>query len=108
LGSFFFLKLFFVLSGQERRLILLSGLFFFSGAVLVELITGLMWTSLGYSRDTIYWSVMVAVEESLEMLGVAFFVYALLLYMTREISQMSFQFPSNKLPEINNFDILSR
>jgi len=106
LGCIFFFKVYSTLPRRERGLVLYSGFFFFSGAVIVELMTSLIWTQSGYDRNTIYWSVMVAIEESLEMLGVAFFIYALLSYIAQDVSQISFRFPPIVRTEMKNFKVL--
>lgn len=66
---------------QTRRLFLLAGGFYISGALGVEMIGG-YYASLTGSKNSMIYAIIVTVEESLEMLGIAVFIYSLLHYVS--------------------------
>ena len=66
---------------QTRRLFLLSGSLYVSGTLGMEMIGG-YYASLINNRNDIIYAVIVTIEESLEMLGVAVFIYSLLHYIS--------------------------
>ena len=69
------------LPAQTRGLFLLAGSLYVSGTLGVEMIGG-YYSSLMNDRNDIIYTVIVTVEESLEMLGVAVFIYSLLHYIS--------------------------
>ncbi|NJR73904.1 MAG: hypothetical protein HC773_10060 [Scytonema sp. CRU_2_7] len=75
-----FLRFLAVLPAKTRRLFLIAGTVFVSGAIGTELVSG-YYVELHGAGDMIY--VMIAtIEEFLEMVGIAIFTYALLSYIT--------------------------
>lgn len=70
-------------SKNIKRLFLISGFIYVLGALGFELLEAKNDSSLNYSEvlNTIYYSI----EELLEMLGIAIFIYSLLLYIKNEI-----------------------
>jgi hypothetical protein len=72
----------FALPSDVLRLAVASAMVFIAGAVGVELAT---WTSRRIDPASAVIEFMPLVEESLEMLGVALFIYALLLYIARHL-----------------------
>jgi hypothetical protein len=72
----------FALPSDVLRLALASGLVFITGAVGVELAT---WISRRTDPNSVAVEFMPLFEESLEMLGAAIFIYALLLYIARHL-----------------------
>lgn len=87
--SLYFLRFFLHLPKQQKRLIILSGGLFLSGSVITELFGSLLWESSGYNMVTAPYILIVALEESLEMLGVAVLIYALLNYISEAIGSFS-------------------
>jgi len=67
---------------RARWLFLLSGLIYISGVVGIEVLSGLM--KYNYGTADIRFALMTTFEESLEMLGIMTFIYALTDYMGRE------------------------
>jgi hypothetical protein len=68
----------FLLHLRRRTAVLfaVSGIVYFGGAVVMELL------SVSYNTNTLRYYMMTLWEEGLEMLGVVFFLYALLAYMS--------------------------
>ncbi len=75
----FMLKWLFSLPWKTKKLLLLSFFLFIAGAVGMEVVSGAYWASNGFHFDFMY-SVLNAVEEGLEMIGVIIAIYALLEY----------------------------
>jgi hypothetical protein len=67
-----------------RRLIVIAGSVFVSGALGVELIEGWYYAAHDETEDLVY-ELLVTLEESLEMLGTIVFCYALLLFLADEL-----------------------
>ena len=67
---------------RARWLFLLSGVIYISGVVGIEVLSGLM--KYHYGTADLRFALMTTFEESLEMLGIMAFVYALTDYMGRE------------------------
>lgn len=77
---FFYFKFLMQLPRRVRFLMVLSGIFFVSGAVLLEMVGGNYYSSNGYKMDYTF-SLIATVEEFMEMLGVSFFIYSLLVHI---------------------------
>lgn len=75
-----YLGFFFHLPAKQRLLFLVSGLLYVGGAVGLEMVNGLVASIFGEQKGIVRIMIPVA-EESLEMLGMVVFVYALLSYM---------------------------
>jgi hypothetical protein len=67
-----------------RRLIVIAGSLYVSGALGVELIEGWYYAAHDETEDLVY-ELLVTFEESLEMLGTIVFCYALLLFLADEL-----------------------
>ncbi|NJD76924.1 MAG: hypothetical protein FIB08_07500 [Candidatus Methanoperedens sp.] len=63
-----------------RFLFILAGVFFVSGSLIMELAGG--WYEFSNGKENLAYAMISTVEESLEMIGAAFFVYTLLIYMS--------------------------
>lgn len=63
-----------------RRLFLLAGSLYVSGALGMEMIGG-YYVGITGSHNNMLYAVVVTIEESLEMLGIAVFIYSLLHYV---------------------------
>lgn len=89
--SLYFLKFFRSLPKYEKGLILISGFLFMTGAIGVELIASLIWAAGEYSRDSFAYAIVAALEEGLEKLGVATFIYALLFHISVSFGEVTLQ-----------------
>jgi hypothetical protein len=65
---------------KTRRLFLLSGSIFVTGALGIEMVGGYYVSS--YGQENMIYQIIVTIEEFLEMLGVIVFIYGLLSYMS--------------------------
>ena len=74
-----YLKFFLALPKQTRLLVFVAGCTYVSGALGLELVGGEIETHWG--NQNMMWALETTVEEFLEMLGVAVFIYALLVYL---------------------------
>lgn len=86
--GFSYLKFLRALPRATGRLFLIAGLLYVSGALGVEMF-GAKVASQG-EMDSMFYAVLVAVEEGLEMFGIVLFIYALLSYMGRREMVASF------------------
>jgi hypothetical protein len=75
---------------KTRRQILVAWTVFFSGAVLVEMIGG--WYEGNYGANSLVYTLITTVEESLEMTGVMLLIHALLIYLAENISEIRWVF----------------
>jgi len=78
-----FLKWLLGLPRSTRNLFLLAAVMFIGGAIGIELIGS--YVDASGSRHTLLYRLLIAVEESLEMTGVAVFIFGLLGYMRDEL-----------------------
>lgn len=69
------------LPAQTRCLFLLAGSLYISGTLGMEMIGGYYYSLINGQQNIIY-AVIVTIEESLEMLGIAVFIYSLLHYIS--------------------------
>ena len=69
------------LSPKTRFLFVFAGIVFVSGAIGMEMIGGKVFLILDKSIDNLLYSAIATVEETLEMMGIVFFIYALLDYI---------------------------
>lgn len=84
-----FLKFLTHLPAQTRRLFLIAGLIFVTGALGVEMVGG--YYSNLYGERNIGYAIITTIEELLEMLGIVAFIYALLSYMSFHITSVGLQ-----------------
>ena len=89
----FFLKFLSHLPAKTRHSFLLAGTLFIGGSIGFELIGG-HYAELHGTRDLFY-SMLVTVEESLEMAGVIVFIWALLVYITDTYKDVQFRFDNS-------------
>ncbi|CAN5596168.1 hypothetical protein BH23BAC1_BH23BAC1_19380 [soil metagenome] len=76
----FFIKFLKSLPKKISLLFLISGLIFISGAIGMELPGAYLWFNTG-GFNSLYYNLAATVEELLEMLGIAVFIYAILKYL---------------------------
>jgi len=81
---FFFLGLIRSLSASTRKGTLLSAGIFLGGAVGMELVSGYAVDVLGI-RDNLSYSMLNVLENGLELLGIALFIYVLLRHIAEEL-----------------------
>ena len=74
---------------KTRNLFLISGAIYVGGAIGIEMIGG--YHSEAYGEDTPLYSLITTIEESMEMLGIVLFIYALLSYITSYLKTVNFQ-----------------
>jgi len=72
---------------KSMVLFLLSGTIYISGAIGFELIGGLRAESHGFNN--LVYSLITTTEELLEMLGIALFIYSLLVYITEQFNHFT-------------------
>lgn len=86
----FFLRFLLRLPAKTKRVFLTAATLYIGGAIGVELIGG-SWAELHGKRNLMY-SMIATVEESLEMMGVIVFIWALLAYIADEYKEVRFRF----------------
>ena len=64
-----------------------SGVIFVSGAIGLEMLGG--WYVSNYSNNDLIWGYIYTIEELLEMFGVSYFIYGLLIYLKDECHILS-------------------
>ncbi|MDN5213592.1 hypothetical protein QQ020_16085 [Fulvivirgaceae bacterium BMA12] len=75
----FLFKFVWNLPNRTRRLFIISGFIFLSGALGLEMIAGSYWEESGWS--SMIYKILAFSEETLEMTGVSLFIFALLDYI---------------------------
>lgn len=83
-----FLKFIKALPQKTRNLFIKAGTIYISGTLGMEMISG--YYSSNYGENNIVYSVITTIEESLEMLGIVVFIYALLSYIKLQIAEVEF------------------
>jgi hypothetical protein len=81
-----FLRFIFGLPRKTSRLIILSGATYLSGALGFEMLGGFAASSFGESSGI--YALAATIEELLEMVGIALFIYSLLSYMSTYMSSL--------------------
>lgn len=74
-----FVRFLAALPARIRRLILIAGTVYVGSALGVEMLDG--YYAQMYSNDNMMYSILTTIEESMEMLGIIIFIYALLSYI---------------------------
>lgn len=74
------------LEQRTRRLFILSGIIFVAGALGMEAVSAPLWQQ--NAEHTLAYTLVVSVEELLEMLGVVLFIYALLDYARTHLGRI--------------------
>lgn len=75
------------LPAKTRMLIIISGVIFCTGAIGLELLGGNAYNQIG-SQNLIYF-IFGTIEETLEMLGITLFIYALTYYISNDIGTLT-------------------
>ncbi len=96
-----YLKFLTDLPARIRRLFLLAGTTYISGALLLEMLGAPIWAA--YGGNNVAAVALTTVEEFLEMVGVVMFVYALLTYLSLLTKEVQFSIEpmeaTSSLPE---------
>ena len=74
-----FLKFLWNLPGDLRRLFIIAGVIYVGGALCLEMVAG--WHLDRYGKSHVSYTILQHAEETMEMLGVVIFIYALLKYI---------------------------
>ena len=82
----YFRRFYMGLEPATRRRFLVAGILFVSSTLLVDTVCKLLWRTLSWARynsygKTIPYALLSTIEEMIEMIGVIFFIYALLIYL---------------------------
>ena len=85
-----YLKFVFHLPPRTKLLFCIAALLFFTGAVGFELIGGRQ--AEVYGRESISYTVLTSIEETLEMASLVLFIRALTDYLARHVGAISFRF----------------
>lgn len=84
-----YLRFLIKLPKQIRNLFFLSGVIYVSGSVGLEMIGGMIWESL---PGSLFYQILMTIEELLEMLGINLFIYALMTYLASYLTvRVSFE-----------------
>ena len=78
----YFAKFTFNLPTKIKRLVLLSATFYIGGALGIEMLGGLWIRIAGDQRNLVY-SLIVSIEEMMEIIGLIIFIYSLMIYITK-------------------------
>jgi hypothetical protein len=82
----FLLKFIKSLPRNTRILFIISGFIYLMGAIGMELVGGYIYNSSGYENIT--YAMVTNLEESLEMIGILIFIYALMRYIETNINEL--------------------
>ena len=74
---------------KTRRLFVVAAIVYIVGVIGTELIAG--WYVELYGRNNLTYSFLAMLEETLEMIGIIVFIYALLDYMTVNVKAVRFR-----------------
>lgn len=91
--SIFFLKFLWNLPAKARLTFIIAGIIYIGGAVGMELVGG-SYAEI-HGRDNLIYIVLTTIEESLEMLGVIIFIWALLEYIADTYREIEVKFGSH-------------
>jgi hypothetical protein len=94
--AMFYIKFLLSLASRYRLMFATAGVIYIGGALGMELIGGLY--LYGHGHDNLAYSMIVMVEESLEIAGVIIFVQALLGFLTNQYPKLQLNFfPPDKI-----------
>lgn len=82
-----FLRFITTLPTKIKRLFIIAGTIYVSGAIGMEMLGG-YYTNL-YGEKNIIYAILTTIEEFLEMLGIVIFIYALMSYISTYIKGIS-------------------
>ena len=82
-----YFKFLFRLPKTTRNLLVISGIVYVSGALMMELIGGAI--SQRHGTDSLIYSISYSIEETLEMLGIAFLIYTATTYISAQFPNLT-------------------
>jgi len=91
----FFLKFLRDLPASTRYLFILSGSIFVGGAIGVEMISGIEADAAG--EETLRYAAIITLEETMEMLGVALFTFAVYRELWKQVDVMFISMPNKQV-----------
>jgi hypothetical protein len=97
IAAVLFSKFLIRLPARTRRAIIISAILFIGGAIGLELVGG--WFAELYGDDNLTYSLIVALEESLEMAGIITLIWALLSYIGSRYKEVLFQIVTGRPPD---------
>jgi hypothetical protein len=95
-----YLKFLFKLPRKTMILFIVSGIIYVTGAVGLEVLGGI--EDRLHSSNTLIYLVLCTIEESLEMLGIAIFIYTLLSYISEQFKSFSISVEKSKKNDARN------
>lgn len=84
----FFLRFLFNLEAKTRNRFLIAGALYVFGAIGMEIIAGFVTVQYG-GKENFFYAILSHLEEILEMVGVSYFIYALLCYLSTQRGKVS-------------------
>lgn len=85
--TFVYLRFLFYLPRKTKYLFVTAGVIYVGGALGMEMIGGMIKEM--YGRQNLYYAIEYTIEESLEMIGIVIFIYALMEYIRKNISSVT-------------------
>ena len=82
-----YLRFLFYLPQKTKYLFIIAGIIYVAGALGMEMVGGIIYEM--YGRHNIYYAIEYTIEESLEMIGIVIFIYALMDYICKNISSIT-------------------
>jgi len=82
-----YLRFLFYLPKKTKYLFIIAGIIYVAGALGMEMVGGVIKEM--YGRDNLYYAIEYTIEESLEMIGIVIFIYALMDYICKNISSIT-------------------
>ena len=92
--TLYFLRFWLSLELKTRQTFFVAGVLFISGCIGMEMIGG--WYADIHGTETLVYSLLTTVEESLEMCGVLVFIWGLMGYITENFKEIHFCFNTGK------------
>jgi hypothetical protein len=91
------------LPAKTRRLFLVAGGIYVMGSLGMEILSGPVWEAVGKYR--LIKDLLIVVEETLELIGIEIFIYALLMYLGQYLKDMRFAIDADRLVDTANRDV---
>jgi len=82
-----YLRFLFYLPKKTKYLFVTAGSIYVAGALGMEMVGGMIYEL--YGRHNLYYAIEYTIEESLEMIGIVIFIYALMGYICKNISSIT-------------------
>ena len=82
-----YLRFLFYLPKKTKYLFVTAGIIYVAGALGMEMVGGMIYEM--YGRHNLYYAIEYTIEESLEMIGIVIFIYALMDYICKNVSYIT-------------------